>query len=1503
MKKQKKRLSRKFKRTVGFTLAGLFLISAVIVALLPQRDVNAYTQDGDSKCYLEDSENEIPVIDDQVDKIYTDGNGFQFAYKNKNNSPNKIAIICGYDYQRALSGGNLTIPDTVDAYKKYTDSFGTSGGYVAVSNNDEPLFYPTYKTETVTTTTTDEEGNPVTVEEEVEVVDNYLPCYVETYNDWINDKTGNNKRKPEEFYYEANPGDYQPCIDQAHQRITNIEVNYIANQNVIANMGTTGGDWILSGDDTLGIFSKANNIVNITFGPHLYGIGNYAFRGCANVSSLTFNNGINTLGNYSFADCRNLRTVNLPTEATISVIGQKAFYNCQGLQKFVLPTAVTKLGDSCFEGCVNLTECVIDIPGNNMLLTEMGKNVFKNCTSLEYIQFPPLYTEDQDVAWFEGCTSLKRITIPNRNVTIIDSPDFSFEDFQKQLPEEFYLEGVKDEKLHKTSTANSFAFKYLNDEIYEKVYNTDKGKIVFQVNNLNELIFFEMDDSVEKVEIPKKIGPYNITNIGSDSFAGRHNLKQISIPSTITEISEGAFMGCHRLESVIFEEPINITGIGKNAFDTQTVDASKDSCNLAKKPSLSFVGNAKEGSVPFEYAMDPGNNINNGDQSKTYITFYTGWPTNLTIKYNSSKKTRELVDVPTMTSLSTMTLDSYPYMNQSYVSAAVSAFNDRNAGKTLTDNQKDIINAVLNVYIPDGVTSIKEGLFSGVDSEGKATGSKNTDIESITVEGVKKIDNYAFKDVDTLKGVYLKGSISALGDYAFEGCDGLVDVDISPNLTEFGKVPFVSCPSLKEVDFQNNPNFYCKDAIIYGQVNGVNENILEVLGSRGLPNGYGSGTILSSELKSVKTVAPEAFRDCDGILSVDFSESSVTEIPESCFENTAELYSVVLKDGNTKIGPKAFKDSNIRYVQIPNSTTFIDNSAFDGDTQLITFYAEPNTAAAYYADNHPNIIIAEKPIQYHVYFYDEDTTTLLDTQIVDAGQDAVTYITPTKPGYVFEGWYPAPVKVTSDMNTYAKYRPEDLIIFTVKFIDYDGSVFYTEEVESGKDCTLYKTIKEPSRDGYLFTGWIGNLTNVTENREVYAQYEKLPDDTFVVKFYDWDDTLLHTQTVKKGEDCIEVKEPVREGYKFTGWKPSIKNVTENMSVYAQYEKDDSKTDSDPSNDPDKKDDPDPNGDGENPDNDNTNKDPDNPNGNNNNNGDQNKDNQTLYTVTVVDGTGSGSYAAGANVIILANNPENGKVFDKWVADDGVSLLKAELAANYFTMPAKNVTVKATYKESGTNNPSNNNSSNNQGSTTSNVVTPNTTVTITKPGISNGGIASASVTGSSDNYVLKISESQTSKAEVEDALLGKYDSLSNIKYVAMDISLYDKTGSTKIENTSDLKVSVTMPIPDDLVGYAGNNKVAYVVNGKLVDLNPKFTTINNVPCINFVAPHFSPYTIYVDTSNLSSAVTYSPTSTPKTGDGLHAKWFISIGLFAASLIFFALCIPTGKKKKATAKVKR
>ena len=229
------------------------------------------------------------------------------------------------------------------------------------------------------------------------------------------------------------------------------------------------------------------------------------------------------------------------------------------------------------------------------------------------------------------------------------------------------------------------------------------------------------------------------------------------------------------------------------------------------------------------------------------------------------------------------------------------------------------------------------------------------------------------------------------------------------------------------------------------------------------------------------------------------------------------------------------------------------------------------------------------------------------------------------------------------------------------------------------------------------------------------------------------------------------------------------------------------------------------------------------------------------------------------------------------------------------MPASNLTVTATYKDAPSSGNSNNNngSTNNNGGSTTIITKPNTSVTIDKPGIPNKDSASASVSGSTDNFILKITESAYAKEQVQEALEEEYGDLDDIRYFPMDISLYDSTGTKKVENTDSLRVTVTLPIPEDLVKYAGNNKVGYVVNGKLVKISPKFTTINGVPCITFVAPHFSPYVIYADTSDLSAGTVLD--STPKTGDGIAPKWFLSMGLAAVAVFLFVK-----KDKKRVAK---
>lgn len=70
----------------------------------------------------------------------------------------------------------------------------------------------------------------------------------------------------------------------------------------------------------------------------------------------------------------------------------------------------------------------------------------------------------------------------------------------------------------------------------------------------------------------------------------------------------------------------------------------------------------------------------------------------------------------------------------------------------------------------------------------------------------------------------------------------------------------------------------------------------------------------------------------------------------------------------------------------------------------------------------------------------------------------------------------------------------------------------------------------------------------------------------------------------------------------------------------------------------------------------------------------------LFTLTVENGSGSGSYVQGNAIVITADPAPKGKIFDQWVSDGGGVFEDAKSATTLYTMPGQAVTVTATYKD-------------------------------------------------------------------------------------------------------------------------------------------------------------------------------------------------------------------------------
>ena len=479
MTKGKKKTNRRLKKTVRKTLGTLFLISAIIVAAIPTEGLRAAdgTEKEVTESYLQQMK--IPYLDSK-EEIYTTGDGkYQFAYVTDGGS-DKGAVILGYN-GGYLEGNNLVIPDGLDAYKKYSYSDGTNGGYVAVGKENDFLFYA------VNQTTTD----PVTGAEIV-ISTSYQPCRYEDRAQWEN-------LSSEELYYKSDTvsgGDlvpvYEKTTDSNKQRIKGAEVWYIGNQYLQEGTGKDAGTWKIAGPITSsdkGIFAGNGNIHTLTIGKSVKGVGVYAFYGCTGMSSISLGNGLNIIGDYAFANCLTMTSVNLDRISNLTTISDYAFANCQSMEKFTVPINVTTIGNNVFEDCYSMiginmsnaeenngfsVEEEMASTNNATALNNFGKNVFKGCANLRSVTFPRTFSNANgpvsgsiDVSEFRGCENLKYVTAANPSLKItggaVDT-SYTFDSFKADVPAEFYLESVDSSQFHTCATNNYMAFSYLNSD-------------------------------------------------------------------------------------------------------------------------------------------------------------------------------------------------------------------------------------------------------------------------------------------------------------------------------------------------------------------------------------------------------------------------------------------------------------------------------------------------------------------------------------------------------------------------------------------------------------------------------------------------------------------------------------------------------------------------------------------------------------------------------------------------------------------------------------------------------------------------------------------------------------------------------------------------------------------------------------------------------------------------------------------------------------------------------
>ncbi|MCQ2608580.1 MAG: glycosyl hydrolase family 8 [Bacteroidales bacterium] len=186
-----------------------------------------------------------------------------------------------------------------------------------------------------------------------------------------------------------------------------------------------------------------------------------------------------------------------------------------------------------------------------------------------------------------------------------------------------------------------------------------------------------------------------------------------------------------------------------------------------------------------------------------------------------------------------------------------------------------------------------------------------------------------------------------------------------------------------------------------------------------------------------------------------------------------------------------------------------------------------------------------------VTFVDYDGTTI-DEQTIDYGQSAIAPKDPIREGYVFSAWEGSYENVTEDVVITATYTEKDKADYTAlnkAIADAEALEtvsFTTETIKALQDAlTAAKAVDTDllAEDQTIVDAATKALTDAMANLSV---------QTFTVTFVDYDGSTIDEQTIDYGQSAIAPKDPAREGYTFSGWIGDFESVTADVTIEASY---------------------------------------------------------------------------------------------------------------------------------------------------------------------------------------------------------------------------------------------------------------------------------------------------------------------------------------------------------------
>jgi len=577
---------------------------------------------------------------------------------------------------------------------------------------------------------------------------------------------------------------------------------------------------------------------------------------------------------------------------SVHSIKEFAFQNCQDLISIKMADSIEEINMNSFSSCINLNSILF-----SKNLKRINHYAFNGCISLQNVKIESALISM--VNCFEKCDSLKSIDLSKTSLSSLNMRLFSDLTSLETVILPPTVIGIGDrvfENCHKLLSVNLDNVKYIGVGVFKNCWNLQKLDFPPVIEEIDDRAF-ENCQSLVVVDFYST----SLKSIGSNAFLGCVSLKSVVFPAT-TVLSNETFKGCKSLTNAAL--PNLMTSIPSGLFSD---------CTSLKEIILPLTI-IEINEMAFSQAVSMNNIVIPMNVQKISPTAFFGCIS--LVSFMVHQQNTKIVSMNGFLVSLPDTVIAYPQ------------------GKT------DKI-----VTIPDQIKVISQFALSG-----------NHFIETILLNKVESLEQWAIYGCGSLKEVYISSSTTKIHDMSIKNCLNLQKVSVDKGNLRYHEVDGLIIDSTEVLLCPpNHPN---RTIIIPNGIQRISNNAFEFCQS--------IETIILPP--SLIIIENEAFFMATSLTSMVIPKSVIT-IGESCFKNCISMTSIEI--GEISALPENFLyGTAIKEINIPKSVSIINSDSLSGLNFLESIVVESENNAfqsingvlftkdskkiVYYPSNHPN---------------------------------------------------------------------------------------------------------------------------------------------------------------------------------------------------------------------------------------------------------------------------------------------------------------------------------------------------------------------------------------------------------------------------------------------------------------------------------------------------------------------------------------------------------------------